>query len=122
MANTSPSLRRLIAIGTFAACTLGLCLVANRSGSVVMAKANPVVQSYSFMPGQSMNFPNRKYRKIEVRSTFPVRVLTGPCHEENVVQFFCNSQPGDIFITDLRGKPLFRTPEANQITITEIKK
>lgn len=86
-------------------------------------KSDAVVQSYSFMPGQSMNFPNRKFKRIEVRSTFPVRVLTGNCHEEYVVQFFCSSdQPGDIFVTDRRSQPLFRTPQANEITITEIKK
>ncbi len=84
------------------------------------SKANVV--SYSFLPGQSMNFPNRKYHRVEVRSTFPIRVLTGPCHEEYVVQFTCDSKPGDVFITDRRSKPLFGTPEANQVTITEIKK
>jgi hypothetical protein len=90
--------------------------------SLASKSSYTVVQSYSFLPGQSMDFPNKKFHRVEVRSTFPVRVLTGPCHEENVVQFFCKSDPGDIFITDLRGKPFLRTPEANQITITEIKK
>lgn len=86
-------------------------------------KSDALVQSYSFMPGQSMNFPNKKFKRIEVRSTFPIRVLTANCHEEYVVQFFCtSSQPGDIFVTDRRSKPLLGTPEANQITITELKK
>lgn len=92
------------------------------SGPAVFAKSNAVVQSYSMLPGESMNFANKKYHRIEVHSTFPVRVLTGPCHEEYVVQFSCDSAPGDVFITDRRSKPLFGTPQANQITITEIKK
>ena len=91
--------------------------------SAVLAKSDAVVQSYSFLPGQSMNFPNRKFKRIEIRSTFPMRVLSGRCHEEYVVQFFCTSdQPGDIFVTDLRKPPLLGTPEANQVTITEMKK
>ncbi|HEX8711044.1 MAG TPA: hypothetical protein VF730_04160 [Terracidiphilus sp.] len=69
-----------------------------------------------------MNFRNRKYHRVEVRSTFPIRVLTGPCQKDNVVEFSCVSEPGDVFITDRRSKPLFGTPQANQITITEIKK
>ena len=103
---------------------LGICLQSH-PGSGVLAKSDAFVQSYSFMPGQSMNFTNRKFKRVEVRSTFPMRVLSGQCHEEYVVQFFCKSdQPGDIFVTDLRKKPLLGlgTPQANQITITEIKK
>ena len=103
---------------------LGICLQSH-PGSGVLAKSDAFVQSYSFMPGQSMNFNNRKFKRVEVRSTFPMRVLSGQCHEEYVVQFFCKSdQPGDIFVTDLRKKPLLGlgTPQANQITITEIKK
>ncbi len=100
----------------------GICLQAHR-GSGVLAKSDAVVQSYSFMPGQSMNFSNRKFKRIEIRSTFPMRVLSGQCHEEYVVQFFCrNDQPGDIFITDLRKRPLLGAPQANQITITQMKK
>lgn len=113
---------RLIAIIGIALVTVGL---GSRMGSQVSAskKSDAVVQSYSFMPGQSMNFPNRKFKRIEVRSTFPVRVLSGSCHEEYVVQFFCSSdKPGDIFVTDRRSQPLFRTPQANEITITQIKK
>jgi len=122
MKNASPWLRRLVVVLTFSALTAGLSAV--HSGRTVLAAKKPaVVESYSLLPGQSMNFSNRKFRHVEVRSTFPVRVLTGSCHEENVVQFFCSSsKPGDIFVTDLRGKPLFRTPEANQITISEAKK
>lgn len=115
--------RRVAAAGVVGvSLVLGLSFAA--SGSFVLAskKSDSVVQSYSMLPGQSMNFANRKYHRIEVRSTFPVRVLTGPCHEEYVVQFFCDSAPGDVFITDRRTKPLFGTPEANQVTITEIKK
>jgi hypothetical protein len=115
-----------LAVGGVACVSLvfGWSFAVSRSGPAVLAskKSDAVVQSYSMLPGESMNFANKKYHRIEVRSTFPVRVLTGPCHEEYVVQFFCNSAPGDVFITDRRSKPLFGTPEANQVTITEIKK
>jgi len=125
MKNTPPwALRFAAAVIASTGILIGSSVISFQHAGQVMAsrKPNSVVESYSFLPGQSMNFPNRKYHRIEVRSTFPIRVLTGPCHEEYVVQFSCVSEPGDLFITDRRSKPLFGTPEANQITITEIKK
>ncbi|MFP5205578.1 MAG: hypothetical protein ACLGSH_09495 [Acidobacteriota bacterium] len=123
MANTFPRAPRFAAISiAFTGILIGLSLVPSHRLTPVMAAKKPHVVSYSLLPGQSMNFSNRKYHRIEVRSTFPVRVLTGPCHEEYVVQFSCESKPGDVFLTDRRSKPLFGTPQANQITITEIKK
>lgn len=125
MKNTSPWARRFTtAVIASAGILLGSSLLSFHPVTNVMAARNPktLVQSYSFLPGQSMNFPNKKYHRVEIHSTFPIRVLTGPCHEEYVVQFTCNSDPGDVFITDRRSKPLFGTPQANQITITEVKK
>ena len=125
MKYTFPWARLLPALEIASAVILiGFLIVASLYPGQVMAarKPNTVVESYSFLPGQSMNFPNRKYHRIEVRSIFPIRVLTGTCHEEYVVQFFCVSEPGDVFITDRRSKPIFGTPQANEITITEIKK
>lgn len=80
----------------------------------------PQVQTkiMNFMPGQSGSIINRDFRKVEVRSTFPVRVFSGPCHEEYTVDFTCDSNPGDVFITDRRLPPIFHAPEANEITIT----
>jgi hypothetical protein len=123
METLSPWVRRSTAAGLVcAAILIGSSLLPSHPLPGVMAKTKPMVQSYSLLPGQSMNFRNRKYHRVEVHSTFPIRVLTGPCHEEYVVQFSCNSDPGDIFITDRRSKPLFGTPQANQVTITENKK
>jgi hypothetical protein len=123
MENSSPWARRFATAG-IAGILIGFAALPSHRLTPVMASQNSKanVVSYSFLPGQSMNFPNRKYHRVEVRSTFPIRVLTGPCHEEYVVQFTCDSKPGDVFITDRRTKPLFGTPEANQVTITEIKK
>lgn len=121
MTNSSPWLR-LVAVFSASFVFIGF---GSRMGQRVLAskRSGAVVQSYSFMPGQSMDFQNRKFHRIEVRSIYPIRVLSGPCHQEYVVQFFCESkQPGDIFITDRRKMPFLRTPEANEITITEMKK
>lgn len=123
MKNTSPWARRFAAAGLASTGILiGSLVIPVHHASQVMAARKPNTVSYSLLPGESVNFRNRKYHRIEVRSTFPVRVLTGPCHEEYVVQFSCSSEPGDVFITDRRSKPLFGAPQANQITITEIKK
>jgi hypothetical protein len=123
MKNTSPWARRGAAAGiVLAGILVGSSVISLANLAPVMAKTKAVVSSYSLLPGQSMNFSNRKYHRVEVRSTFPIRVLSGNCHEEYVVEFTCKSDPGDIFVTDRRSKPLFGTPQANQVTITEIKK
>lgn len=75
-------------------------------------------RTLAFMPGQYTNFKNQKFRKIEIHSTFPIRVVSGSCHVDYGVEFICNSDPSDLFITDMRPKPIFRTPQANDITIT----
>jgi hypothetical protein len=72
----------------------------------------------SFMPGQAVNLPNRTFRKVIIRSEYPLRVLTGPCHMNYTVEFFCSSTPGDLFIADTRRWPIFVTPHANSVTIT----
>ena len=75
-------------------------------------------KTFSFMPGQTINVPNRFMRKIEIRSEYPLRVLTGKCHSDYTVEFFCEGEPGDVFISDVRRMPVFMTPRANSITIT----
>ncbi len=123
MKNTSPKVHRFALSGLVVAGVLiGAAILPFHRISPVLAAHKPRTVSYALMPGQSVNFSNRKYHRVEISSTFPLRVLTGPCHEEYVVQFSCDSQPGDVFVTDRRSKPLFGTPQANQITITEIKK
>lgn len=74
-------------------------------------------KTVSLMPGQAFNVPNKQFRKIEVRSEYPLRVMTGPCHEDYTVEFFCQSDPADLFIADTRKPPLFLTPKANAVTI-----
>ena len=75
-------------------------------------------KTISFMPGQATDIPNRIYRKVEVRAEYPLRVLSGQCQSDYTVQFFCDGDPADIFITDTRRMPLFLTPRANAVTIT----
>jgi len=72
----------------------------------------------SFLPGQTADIKNQKFRKVLIRSEYPLRILTGHCHAEGTVEFFCDGNPGDIFITDTRRVPLIMTPRANSITIT----
>jgi hypothetical protein len=75
----------------------------------------------SFMPGQAVDIPNRRFRKVEVHSEYPIRVLTGNCHVDYSVEFFCTGDPSDIFITDLRKMPVFLTPRGNLITMNFIE-
>lgn len=71
----------------------------------------------AFMPGQAMNFTNRQFRKVEIHSEYPLRILTGQCHQDYTVQFLCEGDPADLFIVDARLRPIFTTPRANQVTI-----
>jgi hypothetical protein len=75
-------------------------------------------KTFSFMPSQTINAPNRTFRKVEIRSDYPLQILVGPCHNDYTVEFFCNSEPADIFIRDVRHYPVFLTPKANSVTIT----
>ena len=75
-------------------------------------------KTIALMPGQAFNAPNRQFRKIEIRSEYPLQIMTGPCHQDFTVQFFCESAPADLFVRDTRHFPLFMTPKANAVTIT----
>jgi hypothetical protein len=72
----------------------------------------------SVMPSQAFNIHNGTFRKVLIRSDYPLRVLTGSCHSDYTVQFFCEGDPADIFITDVRRMPVLLTPRANSVTIT----
>lgn len=76
------------------------------------------VHTLAFMPGQYLDIPNRRFRKIEIHSTFPVRVISGACQQNYGVEFYCDSDPADIFITDMRQRPIFSAPQGNTVTIT----
>jgi hypothetical protein len=72
----------------------------------------------SVMPSQAFNVPNRKFRKVLIRSEYPIRVYTGKCHNDYAVEFMCDGDPADIFIADTRRRPLILTPRANAVSIT----
>jgi hypothetical protein len=80
--------------------------------------AETVSHTIALMPGQSFNAPNKRFRKLEVRSEYPLEVASGPCHLTYTVEFFCESEPADFFIRDTRKIPVFLTPKANNVTIT----
>jgi hypothetical protein len=77
-----------------------------------------ISKTVAFMPGQYVDLPNRRFRKVEIHSTFPLRVVSGDCHENYSVEFICDADPSDIFITDMRRPPIFRAPQGNMVTIT----
>jgi len=72
----------------------------------------------AFLPGQALNIPNRKFRRVEIRAEYPLRIYVGPCHSDYTVDFACNSEPADLFIVDTRRMPVFLTPRSNSVTIT----
>lgn len=78
-------------------------------------------QTIAFMPGQYLDVPNRRFRKVEIHSTFPIRVVSGACQQNYGVEFYCDGNPTDIFITDMRSRPIFSTPQANTITLTAVE-
>jgi hypothetical protein len=75
-------------------------------------------KSVSLLPGQEYKLTNHSYGKIEVHSSYPIRIVNGDCHDEYAVQFKCEGRPSPVFITDLRHMPRFGTPRANPVTIT----
>jgi hypothetical protein len=77
-----------------------------------------ISQTVSFMPGQYADIANHAFRKIEIHSEYPIRVASGHCQLDYGVEFICNGQPADIFVTDMRKPPIFLTPRGNQITLT----
>ena len=77
-----------------------------------------ITHTFNLLPSQSTNLENRQFRKVEIRSEFPVQVLVGPCREAYTVDFFCDSAPADIFISDQRARPIFSSPQANPVTVT----
>jgi len=90
----------------------------NNVGTADMAPLVTKSKTISLMPGQAINIPNRAFRKVEIHSEYPLRVLIGPCHNDYTVEFFCDSEPADLFVADTRRSPIFLTPKANSVTIT----
>lgn len=84
-------------------------------------KPAEISKTVAVMPGEYFDLPNHRFRKIEIHSTFPIRVLSGSCRLNYGVEFYCDSDPTDVFITDMRQRPVFSAPQGNQITITAIE-
>lgn len=70
------------------------------------------------LPGQSTNLENKRYRKVLIQSQFPIRVMSGSCHSDYTVQFFCEGDPSDVFITDMRPHPIFHVSVSNPVSVT----
>lgn len=79
-------------------------------------------KTYNMLPGQTLNIVNKKYRLFEVRSDYPVQLLAGSCHSHSTVQWRCSlKEPNDLFIRDLRSKPVFSDPKANVVIVSVIE-
>jgi hypothetical protein len=71
------------------------------------------------LPGEAIKLPNTEFRKVLVRSEYPISVVVGNCHNQETVQWLCSIDPAEIFIADIRRKPLFMTPKANVVSVNE---
>jgi len=75
--------------------------------------------SLRLLPGEAIKLPNTEFRKVLVRSEYPISVVVGNCHNQETVQWLCSIDPAEIFIADIRRKPLFMTPKANVVSVNE---
>jgi hypothetical protein len=76
--------------------------------------------TFSLLPGKTLNIQNKSFHRVEIRSEYPVQISAGNCHIEYTVQWLCTFRdPADLFIRDLRHEPIFATPRANAVTVTE---
>lgn len=94
----------------------------SQSAPIIKPKSpKQISHTVSFMPEQYVNIENRNFRKVEIHSQFPIRVASGDCHLDYGVEFVCDGDPADIFITDMRQRPIFTTPKGNLVTLTLIE-
>ena len=85
----------------------------------IPARSETKTRTVSFMPSQAVDVPNDRWTKIEIHSEFPLRILTRGCENNYTVEFVCTlKSPADIFVEDMRTRPLVGTPRANQVTFT----
>lgn len=81
--------------------------------------ANTRQKTFALLPGQTLNITNGIVHHIEIRSEYPIQIAAGACHNDYTVQWVCQiDYPADVFIRDLRQKPIFHQPRANTVTIT----
>lgn len=74
-------------------------------------------RTYTLLPGQSLTVVNHGFRKIEIRSEYPIRVADGSCFNTYTVDWKCDGQASDIEITDTRMTPIFSSPHSNAVTV-----
>jgi hypothetical protein len=91
------------------------------TGTQIPPKPETRQAAFAVLPGKAFNLPNRHFRKVIVRADYPIRVYSGNCHNDYTVQWMCEGEPADIFITDTRAYPVFTAPRANNVTITLIE-
>ena len=81
--------------------------------------APPRVVTFALMPEQSMDLPNTKFQRVEIHSQFPLQIMSGHCQQNYGVEFVCaDGEPADIFVRDVRVRPIFKTPQGNLVTLT----
>jgi hypothetical protein len=74
-------------------------------------------RTVALRPAETFNLANRNYRKIEVRSTFPIRIVSGKCHSDYTVDFLCEGIPSEIFISDARAPSASDSQPSNTVDV-----
>jgi hypothetical protein len=74
--------------------------------------------SHYLSPGQVWTIRNPQFQKVHVQARFPVRVVIGSCFNTSTFDYECDTKPADIFIQDNRNRPLFSTPQANDVEVS----
>lgn len=74
--------------------------------------------SYSLLPSQSRTINLGDIRRLEIRSQFPVSIFLGTCYNTYTVQWSCDPGSQQLYITDRRAPAVFKTPPANEVTVT----
>lgn len=87
------------------------------SAPVAVRPAPHFVKTFALLPGGSMDIQNRQRYTFEVRSQFPVKIISGECQVSYTVDATCENDSADLVVIDLRTMPLFSQPESNTVTV-----
>lgn len=77
------------------------------------------VKTFAILPSETLRISNNEFKRIEIRSEFPVDFEAGTCYNTSTVQWTCRlDHATDFSLRDLRLRPIFRQPQSNTITVT----
>jgi hypothetical protein len=93
------------------------------SGTLVLdaqdaSEPGSLKKTFAVLPGRVMDFRNKIFRTVEIRSEYPVEILAGSCRAESKAQWTCKfDDPADIFIRDLRPHTTDPSVRANTVVL-----